>query len=89
MFKNKKGQIVWPISYFTASVAGAAGLAGSAGATGASTTLAVESTAVTAAVSTWAAVESVASFVADPEPHAVSVSATPRAKINVYFFILC
>jgi hypothetical protein len=26
--------------------------------------------------------------VADPEPHAVSVSATPRAKINVYFFIL-
>jgi hypothetical protein len=27
--------------------------------------------------------------VADPEPHAVSVSATPRAKINVYFFILC
>jgi hypothetical protein len=88
MFKNKKGQIVWPISYFTASVAVASGLAGSAGATGASTTLAVESAVGTAAVSTCAAVESVASFVADPEPHAVSVNATPRAKINVYFFIL-
>ena len=59
-----------------------------AGAAGAYVVLTVESAVVTAAVSTCAAVESVASFVADPEPHAVSVSATPRAKINVYFFIL-
>jgi hypothetical protein len=26
--------------------------------------------------------------VVDPEPQAVSVSATPIAKINVYFFII-
>lgn len=32
-------------------------------------------------------VESFVSVAVDPEPHAVSVSATPRAKINVYFFI--
>ena len=32
-------------------------------------------------------VESVVSVAADPEPHAVSVNATPRARIKVYFFI--
>ena len=46
--------------------------------------------ATTAVSVTGAIVESVVSVVsvaADPEPHAVSVSATPRAKINVNFFI--
>jgi hypothetical protein len=45
------------------------------------------STAVTAAVSTLAPVESVASFVEDPEPHAVNVKETPIAKIKIYFLI--
>ena len=40
-----------------------------------------------AVVSVVTTVESVVSVAADPEPHAVSVSATPRAKINVTFFI--
>ena len=48
----------------------------------------VESVAVIAAVSTWAANESVVSVAVDPEPHAASVNATPIAKINVYFFII-
>ena len=61
-----------PYSYFTAVVS----------ATGAE----VES-AVTVAVSACTAVESVVSVAVDPEPHAVSVSATPSARINVYFFI--
>ena len=43
--------------------------------------------ATTAVSVTGAIVESVVSVAADPEPHAVSVSATPRAKINVTFFI--
>lgn len=53
-----------------------------------SATAVVESAAVTADVSTLAPVESVASFVADPEPHAVNAIVAPRAKINVSFFIL-
>jgi hypothetical protein len=49
----------------------------------------VESAVGAVAVSTCAAVESVASFVADPEPQAVNVNATPIAKINVIFLIYC
>jgi hypothetical protein len=48
----------------------------------------VESTAGFAVVSVDTVVESFVSFAVDPVPQAVSVSATPRAKINVYFFIL-
>lgn len=65
------GVVTDPNSYFTAVVS----------ATGAD----VES--ATTVVSAWTAVESVVSVAVDPEPHAVSVSATPSAKINVYFFI--
>ena len=66
-----------PISYFCGiSVFTSPPVAGS---TVGSTTVAVVSVVTT--------VESVVSVAADPEPHAVSVSATPRAKINVTFFI--
>ena len=51
---------------------------------GTTDSVSVDTTAVSA---TGAVVESVVSVAADPEPHAVSVSATPRAKINVTFFI--
>ena len=54
----------------------------------AGTSATVESTAVTAELSTCAAVESCASFVVDPEPHAVNVIDTPRAKTKIYFFII-
>ena len=47
----------------------------------------VESATTAVVSATGAIVESVVSVAADPEPHAVSVSATPRAKINVTFFI--
>jgi hypothetical protein len=61
-----------PTAYFTAAV---------------SATLVVSALG-TAAVSTCAAVESVASFVADPEPHAANAITALRAKIKVYFFII-
>ena len=47
----------------------------------------VESVAEIAEESTSAAVESVVPVAVDPEPHAANVSVTPRAKINVTFFI--
>jgi hypothetical protein len=72
--KNKVGLVTDLNFYFTAALS--AGICA-----------VVESVAVTATESTITAVESVVSVAVDPEPHAVSVSATPSAKINVYFFI--
>ena len=59
------------------------------------TSLAVVSAGISAAFpvsgseveSDWVAVESVVWVAVDSEPQADSVSATPRAKINVTFFI--